>query len=305
MPRGTALLPGGATQLSGGATPPLRGVPLSEATPPPGEILRQHLGQPSRGSVWKKEIRSLEGVPPLGRVAPLEETLRLGREGPPREARSRKEAPRLKLKLLMKSVLVLLPALMQADKSQLKENYLPPGRSALPALGMTVQRSRGSPRSPVPPSEEWPPPPPMANGEMTEEPPPPHLVRTARGPSSKTGEVGGREGTQPLRRHRPLMGDCATPWPATIGLAQEKIPRGRDHMSRRGGGGQLPAGAARGDSLLAAGRRFLLPPLPREPPMHRGSTEPTGGLGRIAERSRGVTKLRARKGEREARDTCS
>ena len=124
MPRGTTLLPGGATQLSGGATPPPRGAPLSKATQPPGEILRQHLGQLSRGSVWKKEIRSQEGVPPLGRVAPLGETPRLGREGPPREARSRKEAPRLKLKLLMKSVLVLLPALMQADKSQLKENYL-------------------------------------------------------------------------------------------------------------------------------------------------------------------------------------
>ena len=224
MPRGTTLLPGGATQLSEGATPPPRGAPLSEATPPPGEILRQHLGRPSRGSVWKKEIRSQEGVPPLGRVAPLGETPRLGREGPPREARSRKEAPRLKLKLLMKSVLVLLPALMQADKSQLKENYLPLGRSALPALGMTVQRSRGSPRSPVPPSEEWPPPPPMANGEMTEEPPPPHLVRTARGPSSKTGEAGGREGAKPLCRHRPLMGDCGTPWPATICPAQERIP---------------------------------------------------------------------------------
>ena len=296
MPRGTTLLPGGATQLSGGATPPLEGAPPSGATSLPGEILRQHLGPLSRGSVWREEIRSQEGVPPLGGIAPLEETPQLGREGPPREARSRKEAPRLKLKLLMKSVLVLLPALMQADKWQLKENYLPPRRSALPALGMTVQRSRGSPRSPVPPSEEWPPPPPMANGEMTEEPPPPHLVRTARGPSSKTGEAGGREGAKPLCGHRPLKGDCATPWPATICPAQERIPRGRDHMSRRGGGGQLPAGAARGDSPPAAGRRFLLPPLPREPPMHRGSAEPTGGLGRIAERSRGVPKPLARKG---------
>ena len=59
------------------------------------------------------------------------------------------------------------------------------------------------------------------------------------------------------------------------------------------------------DSLLAAGRWFLLPPLPWEPPMHLGSAEPTGGLGRIAKRSRGVTKLRAREGEREAGDTCS
>ena len=76
-------------------------------------------------------------------------------------------------------------------------------------------------------------------------------------------------------------------------------------MCGRGGGAQLPAGAARGDSLPAAGRRFLLPPLPQEPPMHWGSAETTGGLGRIAERSRGVTKPRARKGEREAGDTCS
>ena len=76
-------------------------------------------------------------------------------------------------------------------------------------------------------------------------------------------------------------------------------------MSGRGGGSQLPAGAARGDSLPAARRRFLLPLLPREPPMHRGSAKPTGVLGRIAERSRGVTKPLARKGEREAGDTCS
>ena len=48
--------------------PPPRGATLSEATPPPGEILRQHLGWPSRGRVWKKEIQSLEGVPPLGRL---------------------------------------------------------------------------------------------------------------------------------------------------------------------------------------------------------------------------------------------
>ena len=169
MPRGTTLLPGGATPLSGGATPPPGGTLPSGATPPPGEILHQHLGRPSRGSVWRKEIQSQEGVPPLGGIAPLEGTPQLGREGPPREARSRKEAPRLKLKLLMKSMLVLLPALMQADKSQLKESYLPLGRSALPALGMTVQRSRGSPRSPVPPAEEWPPPPHMANGVMMEE----------------------------------------------------------------------------------------------------------------------------------------
>ena len=59
------------------------------------------------------------------------------------------------------------------------------------------------------------------------------------------------------------------------------------------------------DSLLAAGRWFLLPPLPWEPPMHLGSAEPTGGLGRIAERSRGVMKPQAREGEREAGDTCS
>ena len=109
----------------------------------------------------------------------MEETLRPGREEPPREARSRKEAPQLKLKLLMKSMLVLLPALMQADKSRLKESYLLLGGSALPTLGVTVQRSRGSPRSPVPPAEEWPPPPHMANGEMTEEPPPPPQVGTA------------------------------------------------------------------------------------------------------------------------------
>ena len=76
-------------------------------------------------------------------------------------------------------------------------------------------------------------------------------------------------------------------------------------MSGRGGGGQLPAGAPRGDSPPAARERFLLLPLPREPPTHQGTAEPTGGLGRIAERSRGVTKPRARKGEREAGDTCS
>ena len=236
MPGGTTLLPGGATPLLRGATPPPGGAPPSEATTPPGEILHQHLGRPSRGSVWREEIRSQEGVLPLGGMALLEGTLRLGREGPPRGAKSRKEAPRLKLKLLMKSMLVLLPALMQADKSQLKESYLPLGRSALPALGMTVQRSRGLPRSPVPPSEEWPPPPPMANGEMTEEPPPPPLVRTSRGPSGETGKAGGREGTKPLRRHRPLMGDCAKPWPATICPVQEKTQRGRNHLSGRGGG---------------------------------------------------------------------
>ena len=76
-------------------------------------------------------------------------------------------------------------------------------------------------------------------------------------------------------------------------------------MCGRGGGAQPLARAARGDSLRVAGRRFLLPPLPREQPLHLGSAEPTGGLGRIAERSRGVTKPRARKGGREAVGTCS
>ena len=35
----------------------------------------------------------------------------------------------------MKSVLVLLPALMQADKSQLKENYLPLGEVCIISTG--------------------------------------------------------------------------------------------------------------------------------------------------------------------------
>ena len=199
--------------------------------------------------------------------------------------------------LLMKSMLVLLPALMQADKPQLKGSYLLLGRSALPALGVIVQRSRGPLRSPVPPPH-------TANVEMPEEPPPLPLVRPAIGSNRGTGEAGEREGTKPLRHRHPLMEDCPIPWPATICLVQEKIQRGRDHMCGVGGGAQPLAGATRGGLLPAAGRWFLLPPL-WEPLMHLRSAEPTSGLGRIDERSRGVTKPRAREGEREAGDTCS
>ena len=84
-----------------------------------------------------------------------------------------------------------------------------------------------------------------------------------------------------------------------------EVRRSLDHMYGRGGGAQPIAGATRVDSLPATGRWFLLPPLPWELPMHLGSAEPTGGLGRIAERSRGLMKPRAREGEREAGDTCS
>ena len=230
MPRGTTLLPGGETPLSGGATPPPGRTPPSGATPPPREIWHQHLGWPSRGSARREEIPSLEGIPPLGGIALLEETQRLGRAGPPREVRPRKETQRLKLKLLMKSMLVLLPALMQADKPQLKGSYPPLGRSALPALGVTVQQSRGSLGSPVPPAKKWLTPPHTANREMPEEPPPPPLVRPARGSSSKTGKAEEREGTRPLRHHRLLREDCAKPWPATTCPTQEKVRRSRDHM---------------------------------------------------------------------------
>ena len=154
----------------------------------------------------------------------MEETQPPGRKGPPREARPRKETPRLKLKLLMKSMLVLLPALIQADKLQLKGSYLPLGKSALPALGVTVQQSRGSPRSPVSPAEEWRPPPHTANGGMPKEPPPPPLVRPARDSSSEAGKAKGREGVEPLR-HCPLTEGRMQPWPVTGCPEQEKTWR--------------------------------------------------------------------------------
>ena len=167
MPGGTTPLLGGAAPLSGGATPP------SGVTPLPGEISHQHLGR------RREAVRSLEGIPPLRGIALLEGTQQLERAGPPGGVRTQKETPRLKLTLLMKSMLVLLPTLMQADKPQLKGSYLPLGRSALPAMGVIIQRSRGSPGAPVPPAEKWPPPPHTANGEMPEEPPPPPLARAA------------------------------------------------------------------------------------------------------------------------------
>ena len=135
MPVGTTLLQGGAALLSGGATPPPGGTPLSGVAPPTGELLHQHLGRPSQGSGRREAIGSLEGIPPLRRIAPLEGTQQLERAGPPEGVRTRKETPRLKLTLLMKSMLVLLPALMQADKPQLKGSYLLLGRSALPERG--------------------------------------------------------------------------------------------------------------------------------------------------------------------------
>ena len=100
--------------------------------------------------------------------------------GPPREIKPLKETPPPKLKLLVKSMLVLLPALMQSDKPQLKGSYLPQGRSALPALGVTVQQSRGSPRPQVLPTEEWPQSPHLANGGVLEKLLPPPLVRPNR-----------------------------------------------------------------------------------------------------------------------------
>ena len=124
-------------------------------------------------------------------------------------------------------------------------------------------------------------------------------------PAAKQAKQERKRGQSHFVTTAQLMEDCAKPWPATTCLAPEKIRSSHDHTPRRGGGAQPLTGATRVDSLPAAGRWFLLPPLPWEPPMHLGSAEPTGGLGRIAERSRGVTKPRARKGEREAGDTCS
>ena len=163
--------------------------------------MHQHLGRPSQGSVRRNEIRSLEEIPPLGGIARLEETQLPGRTCPPREVRPQKETPRLKLKLLMRSMLVLLPALMQADELQLKGSYLPLGRSALPALGVTIQRSRESLGSPVPPAEEGPPPPHTANGEMSEPAAKREAVSTPlREPPLQEGDRGETKGEPLLLR---------------------------------------------------------------------------------------------------------
>ena len=127
-------------------------------------------------------------------------------------------------------MLVLLPALMRATDPQLTGSHLPPGRSALSALGVTVRRDRGSPGSQVYTTEEWPPPSHRAKEGRPKELSLPPPVGSARGSSSETGKAGEIEGTKPLRHRRPQTEDCAKPWPATTCLEREKIRRSRDHM---------------------------------------------------------------------------
>ena len=301
MPRATLLpveisppgvataLPGGATLQPGRTARPLRiAAQLPGATPPP-EATPLPRGAPLPGSAPPLRITQL-----LGEL-PGELPMPGGTKPPPGRAAgsARGDTERTlqrKMKLLRKSMLVLLPALMRATDPQLTGSHLPPGRSALSALGVTVRRDRGSPGSQVYTTDEWPPPSHRAKEGRPKELSLPPPVGSARGSSSETGKAGEIEGTKPLRHRRPQTEDCAKPWPATTCLEREKIRRSRNHMRGRGGGAQPLAGAARGDSLLAAGRWFLLAPLPWEPPMHLGSAEPTSGLGRLAERSRGVTK---------------
>ena len=143
MPGGTNPPPGRATPLSRGAAQPPGETPPTGATPPPGVLPHWHLARPLRGSGQRNEIQSLEGIPPRRGVAPREEAQRLRETDPSKEIRIRKGTPPLKLKLLMKSMLVLLPSLMRAADLQLKGSYLPPGRSALSALGVTVRHNKG------------------------------------------------------------------------------------------------------------------------------------------------------------------
>ena len=230
MPGGTKPPPGRATPLSRGAAPPSEETLPTGATPPPGALPHRHLARPLRGSGQRNEIQSLEGIPPRRGVAPREGAQRLREMDPSKEIRIQKGTPPLKLKLLMKSMLVLLPALMRAADSQLKGSHLPPGRSALSALGVTVRRNRGSPGSQVYTTEEWPPPSHTAKEGMPKELSLPPPVGSARGSSSETGKAGEIEGTKPLRHRRPQTEDCAKPWPATTCLEREKIRRSRDHM---------------------------------------------------------------------------
>ena len=156
MPGGTKPPPGRATPLSRGAAPPSEETLPNGATPPPGALPHRHLARPLRGSGQRNEIQSLKGIPPQREAAPREEAQRLRETDPSKEIRIWKGTPLCKMKLLMKSMLVLLPALMRAADPQLKGSHLPPRRSALSALGVTVQRNRGSPGSPVYTTDEWP-----------------------------------------------------------------------------------------------------------------------------------------------------